>query len=233
MNIPIIILNRDRLSTTEKLCDQLMLLGYGDIHIVDLGSTYPELLSWYELLSTSGQGDITIHYFDNIGHNGIWSNGFLKQFAEYQWIAITDSDITLNLNTPKNFLQEMVYIAKDFRVNKVGCAIEYLNITNPVLKSIITPIELQYWQKKLPHNTWECYSAPVDTTMCIVRPNDPFQYQAVRVAGELSIRHLPWYEDWKNLTDEQLYYHIHADRSIATGTQHYFSWLSQQNKLSL
>lgn len=205
-----------------------MLLGYSDIHIVDLGSTYPELLSWYELLSTSGQGGITIHYFDNIGHKGIWSNGFLKQFAEYQWVAVTDSDITLNLNTPKNFLQEMIYIAKDFRVNKVGCAIEYLTITNSVLKSIITPIELQYWQKKLPHNTWEVYSAPVDTTMCIVRPNDPFQYQAVRVAGEFTITHNDWSSNWNKLTTEEQYYFDNADPTIATTLQHYNKWLKQK-----
>lgn len=208
-----------------------MLLGYGDIHIVDLGSTYPELLSWYELLSTSGQGDITIHYFDNIGHKGIWSNGFLKQFAEYQWVAVTDSDITLNLNTPKNFLQEMIYIAKDFRVNKVGCAIEYLNITNPVLKSIITPIELQYWQKKLPHNTWEVYSAPVDTTMCIVRPNDPFQYQTVRVAGEFTITHNDWNSNWNKLTDEEQYYFSNCNSKIATTASHYFNWLKQKQTI--
>lgn len=224
MQIPIIILNRDRLSTTEKLCDQLMLLSYSDIHIVDLGSTYPELLSWYELLSTSGQDDITIHYFNNIGHKGIWSNGFLKQFAEYQWVAVTDSDVTLNLNTPKNFLQEMVYIAKDFRVNKVGCAIEYLDITNPVLKSIIAPIESQYWLKKLPHHTLQVYSAPVDTTMCIIRPNDPFQYQAVRIGGEFIITHNDWYSDWNKLTVEEQYYFNHADPKIATTLQHYNKW---------
>ncbi len=229
MHIPIIILSRDRLSSLEKLCDRLLVLGYNDIHIVDIGSTYPDMLSWYDLVSSSGQGDITIHYFDNIGHKGIWTNGFLKRFYEYKWVAVTDSDITLNLNTPKNFLQEMVYIAKDYRTDKVGCAIEYIDITNPTLQKIITPIESQYWQKKLPHNTWECYAAPTDTTMCIVKPQLPFQYHGVRVAGEFTIRHNDWYSQWDKLTIEEQYYMDHADAQIATTKQHYLKWLNSNH----
>ena len=37
--IPIVINNRNRLTTTEKLVKDLMWLGYDNIHIIDNGST--------------------------------------------------------------------------------------------------------------------------------------------------------------------------------------------------
>lgn len=217
-NIPIILLSHDRLSTLEKLCDQLTLLGYDNINILDLGSTYTPLLDWYKVC------DHEVIMADNIGHKGLWNAGYIKLFENWPFVAVSDSDIELNLNTPKGFIEDMVCIAKDYRVDKIGCAIEYRDITNPVLKQIITPIEQQYWQKRLAHVTWECFSAPVDTTMCVVKPQLPFQYHAVRVAEEYTIKHCPWYEDWNNLTEEQIYYHTHADPLIATGTKFYNDW---------
>jgi len=226
MNIPVIIINRDRLSTTEKLCDQLLLLGYSEIHIMDMGSTYEPLLEWYINVRMWGAGDITIHYLDNQGHKGIWNTGILKDlFGKYPWVAVTDSDIELNMNIPMHFIDDMVMLAKDFRVDKVGLAIDYTDIPNPFLAAIIQPIESRYWQQQLNHKSHVVYNAPVDTSFCVVNPNLPFTYNAIRVAGNYTCIHKPWLEQWDNLTEEQQYYMDHCDANIGTIKQHYLKWI--------
>lgn len=221
MQIPIILINRNRLTTTEKLIDQLLLLGYSDITILDMASTYPPLLEFYDRRSS----DFTVMYWDNTGHKALWEEAILKEhFNQYPWVAVTDSDIELNINTPKGFIEEMIVIAKDFRVDKVGLAIDYWNITNKFLANIIQPIEATYWLTKLKHRKREIYAAPVDTTFCVVRPELPFQYNAVRIGGNFTCKHIPWNENWDNLNHEQQYYMDTCDERIGTIKQHYLKW---------
>jgi hypothetical protein len=217
MNTPIIILNKNRLSTTEKLCDHLLLLGYDNITILDIASTYGPLMQYY--LTCPAE----VIMADDIGHKGLWNAGYIDRWSNYPWICVTDSDIELHPDTPKGFIEKMITVAKDYRVNKVGLAIEYKNISNPVLKQIITPIEQNYWKQRLFHDKYEVYNAPVDTTLCIVQPLMSFQYQALRIAN-WPIKHLDWYSDWNNLTEEELYYFEHCDPKVATTASHYNKW---------
>ena len=221
--IPIILINHNRLSSTENLCRHLLRLGYGNIHIADMGSTYPELLEWYNLVDQSN-GDITVHRFDNLGHKGIWANGFLKSFSEYPWVVVSDSDIELHPDTPKGFIEQMILCVKDFRHDKCGLAITYKDISNPILNEIVYPIECKYWWNQLKHSKHKVYLANVDTTFCIVRPEIPFTYQAIRLA-DWPIKHLDWYMDFNNLTPEQQYYMDNANATISTTKQHYQQWL--------
>ena len=220
-NIPIILFNRDRLSCTERLVDQLFVLGYENIHILDLGSTYKPLLEYYKTCRAE------VIYSDNCGHKGFWEAGYINRFENYPWIVISDSDIELNVDTPKGFIGQMIVCAKDFRVDKVGLAIRYHDITNPVYKTIITPIESRYWVYRLRYKL-RIYDAPIDTTFCIVRPDLPFQYNAIRIAGEYTCKHTPWYIDFDNMTEEEQYYMDHADERYASCKTHYNKWRTEK-----
>ncbi len=227
--IPIVILNHNRLSTTEKLCDQLTVLGYDNIYILDSGSTYMPLLHWYETCPYE------VIRADNIGHTGLWTAGYMKQFQHYPFIAISDSDIELNINTPKGFIEQMVVVAKDYYVDKVGLAIEYKDITNETYKSIVTPIEERYWKSRITDltgaihgNERELYHALVDTSFCIVKPTMPYHWNGIRIAGDYTCRHTPWYDNFSNLTEEQLYYYNTADPKSASCVNHYRQWKESQ-----
>lgn len=213
-NIPIVLLSHNRLSTLEKLCDQLALLDYDNIVILDLGSSYKPLLQWYK------QCPYDVIMADNIGHKGLWTAGYIKQFENWPYIAVSDSDIELNMNTPNSFIEDMIQVARDYDIEKVGLAIEYKDITNPVYKKIITPIEENYWVGQL-QDSRELYVAPVDTSFCVVRTDLPFQYNAIRIAGNYTCRHIPWYSDFDNLSEEEQYYMNTADPRIATCVTHY------------
>lgn len=188
-----------------------------------MDSSYPALLDWYK-----DNKDFTLIQSENTGHKTLWEKNLLRNlFSEHEWVAVTDSDIALSVDTPKGFIEQMITVAKDFRIDKVGLAIKYKDITNPHLFKIIEPIESTYWKNKLPHPCYKCFDAPVDTTFCTVRPTKPFQYQAVRLA-EWPISHLPWYENWDKLTEEQIYYMTHADPKISTTVDHYNKYKQKQ-----
>ena len=224
-NIPIIVINRDRLSATERLLDHLLLLGYTNLYILDMDSSYLELIDFYNRRAS----DFTLIMQQNTGHKTLWDKGILRNlFRNYEWVAITDSDIELSADTPKGFIEQMITVAKDFRIDKIGLAITYDDITNPTLKKIIDPIESQYWKQPLKHKHHSVYLAPVDTTFCIVRPKLPFTYTALRVA-DWPIRHLDWYSDWNKLTDEERYYFDHANEQISTTKQHFLQWLNRKD----
>lgn len=220
MSIPIVILNRDRLTTTKTLIQQLIDRGYDNLYILDIASTYKPLMEYYKNCHAE------VIYADNCGHKGLWEAGYIGRFSLYPWIAVTDSDIQLHPDTPKDFIEQMITVAKDYRTDKVGLAIEYKDITNVQLKNLITRIEAPYWKRKLVHDRYIVFEAPTDTTMCIVQPQLPFQYHGVRIA-DWPIKHLDWYSDWNNLTPEEQYYIDNADENIATTKQHYLKWLKE------
>ncbi len=224
-NIPIVILNHNRLVTTERLTDQLTLLGYDNIYILDSGSSYKPLLEWYKTCPYE------VILADNIGHTGLWTAGYIKQFQNWPFIAISDSDIELNINTPKGFIEQMILVAKDYYVDKVGLAIEYKDITNETYKNVVTSIEARYWKSKIVDltgavtgNERELYHALVDTSFCIVNPMHHYHWNGIRVAGDYTCRHTPWYQDFSNLTEEEQYYYNTADPRFATCLKHYNEW---------
>ena len=89
VNYPIIINNRDRLTTTKKMVEDLFKLNKNSrIHIIDNASTYVPLLEWYEVIKDR----VTIHKYHNVGHLALWSTGMIKSFAD-EWLCYTDSDI--------------------------------------------------------------------------------------------------------------------------------------------
>lgn len=226
MSIPVILINFNRLTTTMRLVDQLLMLGYDNLYILDMGSTYPPLLEWYDQCKS-----ITVIYHENRGHKALWTDGILKDyFREDAWVAVSDSDIELAHTTPKGFIEDMVCIAKDFRQDKVGLALDISNITNQYLKNIIDPIERVYWQHRLPHITYEVYNAPVDTTMCVVQPLKDFSYRALRLGGIYTCKHTDWYIDWEHLTEEQEYYYEHANEVVATGKRHWLNWKKEHGR---
>ncbi len=213
-DIPCILLSRDRLQSLERLVDHLLVLGYTNLYILDIGSTYPPLLDYYQTTQAK-----VLYAGTNIGHKGLWVYNIIDQFKQYPWVMVSDSDIELDPDTPADFAEQLILAAKDLFADKAGLAIRIDDITNEYLKRIVTPIEENYWKQRYNHKL-VVYGAGVDTTMCVVRTDRPFTYQGIRVAN-WPVRHLDWYSNWDNLTEEEQYYMDHADPTIATTVAHY------------
>lgn len=227
-NIPIVINNFNRLTTTRKMYKDLVKMGYENIIILDNQSTYPPLLDWYR--SLNGRHHVKVIYLkQNYGHKALWTSGFIDNLKIYTHIVYTDSDLELNPNTPKNFIDNLIDLSKEFKFDKVGLAIKVDDLPNNFMGNKIRQTESIYWVKTLPHRKYELYQGMIDTTFCVMNPNLPFNYRALRVAGDFTCRHIPWYLDYDNLDKEELYMLETADENISTYKQHYLRYLESKN----
>lgn len=196
--IPIIINNFNRLSSTKKLVEDLWILGYKNIHILDNGSDYPPLMDWYKEV----EKDIDIVRLTNLGPRALWDSGYISKFKSLPWIAYTDSDIELNPKINPSFIQKLIRVSQIYGVPKVGFALDISDLPDSYMGDKVREWESQFWKKELDTNIYE---ADIDTTFSIIQPWRPFDYKAIRVAGNFTAKHLPWHTDFNNLTEEEKY----------------------------
>lgn len=218
-NIPIILNNFNRLSTTKKLADDLSKLGYTNIHILDNNSTYSPLLEWY------AQCPYTVKRLDsNMGQLAIYNSGYINEFTG--WIAYSDSDIELNTDCPSGFIETMIQGADKYGKNKAGLALRIDDLPRSRYGLYVQREEQKFWTNELEPNI---YDADVDTTFSIIKVGLPFQYKAIRFAGNLTAKHTPWYLDYENLSPEELYI-IEKSNSEYSTTKRFVDSLSLQHE---
>lgn len=228
-SIPIVINNYNRLSTTRKLYKDLVQLGYNNIIILDNRSSYQPLLDWYR--SLKDKSNVTVKILDeNFGHKSLWKSGLIEEMKSYSHIVYTDSDLELNPKTPKNFIAALVTLSKDLKFDKVGLAIKINDLPNNFMGNIIRKTESIYWIKQIPNVKYELYQGMIDTTFAVINPNLPFNYQALRVAGDFTCKHVPWYLNFAELDKEEQYMMDTCDESISTYKQHYLKWKENEVK---
>lgn len=199
-DIPIVINNFNRLSTTKKLADDLNTLGYTNIHILDNNSTYSPLLAYYENCPY-----IVKRLDSNMEFLAIYNSGYINEWlGKREWIAYTDCDIELNPNTPKDFIETLIKTTEKYHKTKGGLALKIDDLPDNEYANHYKIRERDaHWSKELEKDV---YDACVDTTFCVIKPGLPFDYQAIRIAGDFTARHIPWYTNFSNLDEEELYY---------------------------
>ncbi len=221
--IPIVINNYNRLSTTRKLYKDLVKLGYENIIILDNQSTYPPLLDWYR--SLQGRNHVQVIFLtQNYGHKALWISGFINNLKIFPYIVYTDSDLELNPSTPRNFIDSLISLSKEYKADKVGLAIKIDDLPSNFMGNIIRGTESIYWVKEVPHRRFKIYQGMIDTTFALFDPNVPFNYKALRVAGDFTCKHIPWYTDFSNITKEEEYFIKNCDRTVSTYAEHYYRW---------
>jgi GT2 family glycosyltransferase len=216
--IPIIINNFNRLTTTRKLVSDLKRLGYTEIHILDNNSTYPPLLEWYDT-----EPCIVYRLNDNLQGLSIYNSSYIEDFKEYPWIVYTDSDIELNPDTPPLFIEYLINLAEKYSINKVGLAIRIDDLPETPFATEYKNWEQKYWTTSPEPDVYEAH---IDTTFCIIKPTLPFDYIALRIAGNLTCRHIPWYNDFDNLDEEEKYF-IETSLEVSTYKRYYYTHIGK------
>lgn len=202
-NIPIIINNFNRLTTTKRLADDLARLGYTQIIILDNLSDYPPLLKWYGECPYR-----VIRLNTNFGELAIYDSDIINEWPQGSWVVYTDSDIELNPYTPPDFISHLQRVAERYNINKVGLALKIDDLPD----DIHYRRQVKEWEKKYWENMIEpaIFAGELDTTFCIIKVGLPAQYQALRVGGNYTAKHIPWYVDFSNLDEEEKYYLDHS-----------------------
>ena len=210
-NIPIVINNFNRLEMLKRLIAGFISRGYHNIYIIDNASTYPPLLEWYMSCP------YTVYRLNrNIGHLSIWETGLYKQFT-HSYFAYTDSDLEICPECPDDFMEKFVAILRRHpSALKAGFSIRIDDIPDCFShKKEVQEWESQFWLKL---DDPDAFKAPIDTTFAVYKPFFKgeiidFNHTYFRAAPPYSVRHLPWYLDSANLSEEEQYYLEHIKTS--------------------
>jgi len=165
------------------------------IWIVDNCSTDQETIAYLE--------STPVRVIRNNTNEGPWISPTQNKhiYAELpDMFVLTDPDLELNPRLPSNFLDTMVSVAESCGTSKLGLA---LDISEPsllfqgdyFLKKSIVEHESGFWINRIDDPKYELYRAAVDTTFCLVNKKVPdYERNHIRIAGDFTAKHLPWYK---------------------------------------
>lgn len=192
----------------DSIVGQLYGFGIKPI-VIDNKSTDQETIDILNALKTSGKAEV-VYSPDNFGH----MVGFLSPIYDIMpdVFSYTDPDLLFNYKLPHDFVNVLSNLTLEFNVFKAGFALDLLfgekTIDAIVVKSANRPIKYEqsfsvrewesfFWRKKIIHSSLEIYSADIDTTFAVYRKSNyrGLFYDAVRVAGDYSAIHLPWFPE--------------------------------------
>ncbi len=207
-NIPVIINNRNRATYLRLLVDWLRAQGMERIFVLDNDSDYPPLLKYYTELQHAGVQIIKLD--KNAGPYSLWRTGLYKRFWSSYYIY-TDSDVVPNGGFGLDGIAFLLSaLRKHKSLGKIGFGIRIDDLPDCFAqKDFMIGIELKYRRLKLDAGI---FHAAVDTTFALYAPfhkGGP-ELAAARTDHPYLIRHLPWYVDSNNKSDEEKYFEAHA-----------------------
>lgn len=222
-DVPVVINNFLRLTSLQNLVNSLYSRGYFDITVLDNGSFYDPLLLYYK-----GDSRIKVRYLRNSGPRALWGSGLMREL-KHKYVLYTDSDIELPDEVPDNFVDRMVEVMEKYpEYRKVGLSLQINDLPDHYpYKKYIQAHEKKYWENRLEKDV---YVADVDTTMALLHTGDSFTYTAIRLGGVYTVKHRPWYEDFNDLTDEELFIIKHSSDD-STQARLYKQWIKEQSSL--
>ena len=213
---PVVVVSYNNGVYAAHLTGQLNRYGITPI-IIDNCSSSASTRSILSDLEQKGNA-VVVRSRYNFGHEV----GFLQPVYDVlpEIFCYTDPDIQLNERLPHDFIDTLIKLTSEFKVYKAGFAlaldghgpIKNIKIhsrhTKPFLFDehlSIQEFESRYWVKRLRHDTLEIYAAPIDTTFAAYRKSNYFGdfHDAIRVAGDFSAVHLPWFDDLDLFDDQQ------------------------------
>lgn len=201
--IPIIINNYNRLTYLQKLIDSLTSRGYNNIYIIDNNSTYPPLLDYYQRCPYT-----VFRLKKNVGYLALWQTGIFKKFSRSYYVY-TDSDMCIDEGCPDNFMQHFLELHKKYKMaQKVGFGLRIDDLPDCFKnKGKVIDHESRFWSHQMEKGV---YKAEIDTTFALYKPfcggKADRYHQTFRTGFPYVIKHLPWYEDSGNLSEEEIYY---------------------------
>lgn len=202
MNIPIVIICFNNYKYVENTINQIFSINktyFDNIIIMDNCSTCPDTLEYLK--------NVKCKVVYNTVNKGPWVNAYPEFYATLpDKFVLTDADLEFNKNLPTNFIDILSELSDKYNCYKIGFALDisdfdkmfqstYFDNTN------IYEWESRFWLCKKYHKDYELYSAGVDTTFCIANKKYASEfdreYAFMRVAGNFTAKHIPWYIDNK------------------------------------
>jgi len=209
--IPFVIICWNNLTFVKNFVNQIKKYNR-KIIILNNNSTYEPLYEYFTEIKNELGDKIEIKLLDqNYGHKVYIT---LKHILPDIYI-LSDPDLQLNENLPDNFVEILYNLSNKYKIYKIGFALDlsdkehFLQCENYSMNTSIYNWELQFWQNKIDNDEYELYSASIDTTFCLVNTKyfaGDYLTPAIRIAGNFTTKHLPWYKDYikNNIPKEEI-----------------------------
>jgi hypothetical protein len=199
MNYPIYLTNMNRLTTIKKMVEDLYRLnGNAKINIIDNASTYPPLLDWYKEI----KNDVCI--INNSTNLGPWSFFYSGHFSNCneEFYTYSDADLELNPNMPYNWQEILMEYHKRWN-RKASLVLRLDDIPDSEIKPHILHHQSVCWNPTEEENVWH---GVTDMTFSFDAKSAGYRYESIRIGGNFACRHIPWYLDINNISEEEKYY---------------------------
>ncbi len=214
---PVLINNFNRLDLLQQQIEWLLQLDDPvSIIIVDNLSSYPPLLEYYK--------NITHPYIQVVYLNfNSWRKGVeyigKKKLKAFDKFIITDSDLLPYPNTPRNLISYLSDLLDQYpSFNHIGPSLEIKDLPdhNP-LKETIVNYESEFWMPRAKCLDDKVVAAKIDTTFAMYRRTSTILLTepALRTIRPYTLKHVDWYLDPKNHSEEFQYY-LKSCKSFAT-----------------
>jgi hypothetical protein len=208
-DVPILIVCRDRLTELSQLVTWLETAGYRRIVLVDNASTYEPLLRYLDETS-----HVTIRLTENLGHRVVWEGEVLEKLGHDDIYVVTDCDVVPDDQCPPNAVEHFAGLLLRYGdVDKVGFGLRIDDLPDRYsFKREVQVWESQFWEDEIEEGV---YRADIDTTFALYRPRTTHSiHRAMRTGPPFVARHLPWYADSSNLSQEELFYREHMSETV-------------------
>ena len=205
-DIPVFIVNRNRLQALQRLVRWLLDAGTRRIVILDNASNFPPLLQWYQALPP---GVNTLLLPDNHGPYVLWQQG-VHRVLDTPYV-LTDSDIVPASFCPADLIGALLQQLQRFPdAKKVGPALRIDNLPDHYAEvDTVRKWESQFWEHPVAPGV---FAAPIDTTFALYPPRAEFSNEPcnLRLGHPYIVEHTPWYVDDAALDEEERHYRAHT-----------------------
>jgi FkbM family methyltransferase len=200
MDIPIVVICHNNYKYVENTLKQILKINekyFNNIKILDNCSNCVDTINYLKTVNCK-----VVH---NNVNTGPWistnCNQHIYDLLPDKFI-LTDPDLGFNENIPNNFIDILSTLSDTYSCNKIGFALDindfekmYQNnnyVNNFSRDFSIYEWEIRFWTNKIIHDTYEIYNAEIDTTFCLINKKHT-NFQHIRIAGNFTAKHLPWY----------------------------------------
>ena len=228
-DIPVFIVNRNRLQALQRLVAWLRTAGTRRIVILDNASNYPSLLQWYQALP-SGVNALLLP--DNHGPHVLWQQG-VHRVLDTPFV-LTDSDVVPASFCPADLISQLLAQLQRYPdAKKVGPALRIDNLPEHYAEvDVVRKWESQFWEHPVAPGV---FAAPIDTTFALYPPRAEFSNEAcnLRLGAPYIIEHTPWYVDESALDDEERHYRTHTSTVHSNwSVPHKDSWVKKSARVA-
>lgn len=189
---PLVVISYNNHAYVENTVVQAEKFGLQTI-VIDNASTYEKTRC---SLKEIGHKARVIHLADNVGYT-CWTRPEIYDQLPARFF-LTDPDLQWNAQLPVDFPSRLDSLCSTFGTNKIGFALDLSDSVDMYQDAdyyqqrSIRNWEAQFWTKRIEHPSYALYEAALDTTFHLFDKHALGGLQ-MRVAGDFTARHLPWY----------------------------------------